>query len=81
MRGEVIHMAMVEQVSSQLRLVFHDGEDVSTGKPIYKAKSFNNVKTTATAEALFEVANALSELQERSLYTIERRDYSEIVED
>lgn len=74
-------MATVEQISSQLRLVFFDGEDLLTGKPIYKAKSFNNVKTTATATALYEVANALSELQTRPLYLIERRDNSEIIED
>lgn len=71
-------MATAEQVSSQLRLVFFDGEDLLTGKPVYKSKSFNNVKTTATAVALYAVANALTGLQERPLYLIERRDNSEI---
>lgn len=74
-------MATAEQISSQLRLVFFDGEDLLTGKPIYKSKSFNNVKTTATAAALYEVANVLTELQERPLYLIERRDNSEISQD
>lgn len=74
-------MATVEQVSSQLRLVFFDGEDLLTGKPVYKAKGFNNVKTTATGAALYEVAKALTELQERPLYLIERRDNAEISQD
>lgn len=73
-------MAVAEKISSQLRLVFYDGEDTSTGKPIYKSKSFNNVKTDASAEQLLAVAEAFTELQERSLNRVERNDSSEIQE-
>lgn len=71
-------MAVVDMTSSQLRLVLYDGEDLLTGNPIYRMKSFNNVKPSATAKQLYDVAVAFSELQERELYTIERRDDSEI---
>lgn len=73
-------MAVTNQVSSQLRLVLYDGEDTSTGKSIYKSKSFNNVKPDANADQLFIIANAFAELQERPLYTIERKDNAEIRE-
>lgn len=74
-------MAISEQVSSQLRLVFYDGEDPSTGDPIYKNKNFNNVKTDATADQLLVIAKSFSDLQERPLHAIERRDQSEITEE
>ncbi|MGY0694775.1 DUF1659 domain-containing protein [Virgibacillus sp. FSP13] len=71
-------MAVAETYQSTLRLVLDDGADVLTGKPIYKTKSFNNVKTSATADQLFTIAQAFAGLQERPLYNIERRDNSEI---
>lgn len=74
-------MIVVDEVGSQLRLVFYDGEDIDTGKPKYKSKTFNNVKTTATAEQLFTIATALEPLQERSLAKIERKDSGEIREE
>lgn len=74
-------MAMAEKISSTLRLVLYDGEDEETGNPVYKSKSFNNVKTSANADQLFVVAEAFAQLQELPLYAIERRDNSEIVEE
>ncbi|WP_245947628.1 DUF1659 domain-containing protein [Bacillus taeanensis] len=47
-----------------------DGE----GKPIFKNKSFNNVKTAATADQLYATANALLSLQQHALFDIERND-------
>jgi len=73
-------MAMAEPVSSTLRLVLYEGEDEETGNPMYKSKSFNNVKVSANADQLFVVAGAFTQLQELPLYSIERRDNSEIVE-
>lgn len=73
-------MALAEQVSSQLRLIFYDGDDIMTGEPVYKSKNFNQVKTTANADQLYAIAQALSSLQERPLHAIERRDQSEIRE-
>jgi hypothetical protein len=74
-------MAVAEILTSQLQLVFNDGNDVSTGKPVYKTKNFNNVKTAVSADQLYAVAKAFAGLQERSLYTVSRKDSSEIVED
>ncbi|GGB32367.1 DUF1659 domain-containing protein [Virgibacillus dakarensis] len=71
-------MAVAEMYKSTLQLVLDDGVDELTGKPIYKTKSFNNVKTEATADQLYTIAQAFAGLQERPLYDIERKDSSEI---
>lgn len=73
-------MAVENKMSSALRLVFIDGMD-EDDKPVYKNKSFRNVKTSADADQLHEVAEAFSGLQERELDTIERTDISDIQED
>ncbi|WP_373893877.1 DUF1659 domain-containing protein [Virgibacillus natechei] len=73
-------MAVADKVSSTLRLVLYDGDDTMTGEPMYKYKSFNNVKTEAVADQLLPIAEAVAALQERPLYNIERRDNSEIRE-
>lgn len=74
-------MAVADMTNSQLRLVLYDGDDHETGKPIYKAKSFNNVKIDATPDQLYTVANAFAVLQERPLFNIERKDSSDIRQD
>src|SRR5690625_6120469 len=66
-------MAMAEPVSSTLRLVLYEGEDEETGNPIYKSKSFNNVKVSANADQLFIVAEAFTQLQELPLYSVDRK--------
>ncbi|WP_330949218.1 DUF1659 domain-containing protein [Virgibacillus sp. MG-45] len=71
-------MAVADMTNSQLRLVLYDGDDAITGKPIYKAKSFNNVNFAATANQLYAVATAIAGLQQRPLYRIERKDSSDI---
>ncbi|WP_099159553.1 DUF1659 domain-containing protein [Virgibacillus ndiopensis] len=71
-------MAVAEIFKSTLQLVFDDGIDPTSGKQIFKTKSFNNVKTEATADQLYAIAQAMAPLQERSLYNIEREDSSEI---
>ncbi|MFD1361399.1 DUF1659 domain-containing protein [Lentibacillus salinarum] len=71
-------MAVAQKVSSRLRLVLDDGDDMMTGETIYKTKSFNNVKPEATADQLYAIATALEGLQERPIYMIERHDGSEI---
>ena len=71
-------MAVENKMASTLRLVLYEGEDMFTGKPIYKFKSFNNVKVEANAEQLYAVATAFSGLQQRDLDRIERTDRSEI---
>jgi len=71
-------MAVADMMTSRLRLVYYEGDDLHTGRPIYKYKSFNNVKTNATPEQLLAIAVAVAELQDYNLYNIERHDNSEI---
>jgi len=73
-------MAVLDHISSQLRLFLYDGEDEETGNPIYRSKSFNNVRATANPDQLLAVAEAFASLQERPLYSVERRENSEIRE-
>ena len=73
-------MAVAEKISSQLRLVFYDGEDDLTGNPVFKSKTFNNLKTYAEADQFLAVAEAFASLQERPLSRIERNDHTEIRE-
>jgi hypothetical protein len=49
------------------------------GKPIYKTKTFSNVKKAATPDQLFQVAQALSVLCNDTLTRVERADNSEIL--
>jgi len=71
-------MAVADMYRSQLRLIFVTGVDNMTGKEIYKSKSFNNVKTSASTEQLYTIAQSLASLQTHPLFTIERHDSSEI---
>ena len=71
-------MAAFELTKSTLQLVLNDGTDLKTGMPVYKTKSFNNVKLAATADQLHTVAHALAGLQERPLYNIVRRDTADV---
>lgn len=71
-------MAVIELSSSSLQLVLNDGVDMSTGRPVYKYKTFNSVKPQATADELYNVAQAFASLQNRPLYNIIRRDISDV---
>ncbi|KHE66805.1 DUF1659 domain-containing protein [Halobacillus sp. BBL2006] len=62
-----------EKVNTQLQMVFDNGVD-EEGNPIFRTKSFNNVKTTSTPEQLHNVAVSIAQLQQRVLYTVERND-------
>ncbi|SHF75432.1 DUF1659 domain-containing protein [Ornithinibacillus halophilus] len=73
-------MAVADLKNSTLRLVFNVGNDINTGEPIYKTKSFSKVKTDATADQLYAVATAFASLTDIPLYNIERRDNLDIRE-
>ena len=77
---EVRHMAAQDLTQSTLQLVFLTGVDPESGNSTYKNKSFNNVKTSATADQLYEIAIAFEGLQQHPLTQINRRDNSEIRE-
>lgn len=70
-------MAVSILKDTQLRLVFEDGVDLN-GKTIYKNKNYNNIKTTATVDQLFAVAQAIVPLQTKTLFTVERNDSSDL---
>lgn len=72
--GREEHMAVAEKTSTQLRLVFFEGDNVETGNPMYKYKTLNNVKQDASTEQLFETGAALASLQASPLHNIERKD-------
>lgn len=66
-------MANGTVVSSALIMTLDLGVD-GAGKPVFKRKSFRNIKTTATHDQLFNIAGALSPLQEYPVASIDRDD-------
>ncbi|NLP18653.1 MAG: DUF1659 domain-containing protein [Firmicutes bacterium] len=65
---------------SRLQLRFHTGT-TEEGKPIYKLKSYSNVKADAADEDVFRVAEALGELQEHVLQNVIRHDSAVLISD
>ncbi|KAF1086177.1 hypothetical protein SPSYN_00918 [Sporotomaculum syntrophicum] len=65
----------VEKIPSGtlLRMQFQTGLD-GDGDPIYRTKSLSNVKTDAADQDIFDVAQALVELQEYTLTAVLRVD-------
>lgn len=79
-RGEGCVVAVTAQpMDTRLILTFYLGDD-QDGQPIEKTKSFNNVKTSAQDEDLYEVAQALSGLQTYDLVSTERVDREALIE-
>ncbi|WHY85962.1 DUF1659 domain-containing protein [Neobacillus novalis] len=71
-------MALALLEGTKLRLVFEAGMD-GKGNPLYKAKTFSNVKKEATADQLFQAAQAISVLCKDPLNKVERNDSTEIL--
>jgi hypothetical protein len=71
-------MAQALLEGTKLRLVFEAGMD-DEGNPILKAKTFSNVTKAATADQLFQAAQAVSVLCKDTLNKVERTDSSEIL--
>ncbi|QDP41474.1 DUF1659 domain-containing protein [Radiobacillus deserti] len=67
-------MAVAEKIDSGLQLIFENGVNPETGEVMLKRKSFNNVKTTATPDQLFAIANVLVPLQQKTLHSIQQSD-------
>lgn len=70
-------MASQVILDSQLSLVYDMGTD-ENGKAIIKRKNYNNVKTSATADELLQVAQAIVSLQTETLSSVERNDSNQI---
>jgi hypothetical protein len=71
-------MAQALLEGTKLRLVFEVGMD-EDGKPIFRAKTFSNVKTDATIEQLSQASQAITVLCKDTLNKVERNDSSEII--
>lgn len=71
-------MATATLATTKLRLAFQTGVN-EKGEPVYKAKTFNNIKTAATTDQLFQTAQALSVLCNDPLNSVERNDSSDIM--
>jgi len=65
----------VEKIPSDtiLRMQFQTGLD-GDGDPVYRTKSLSNVKTDALDQDIFDVAQALVQLQENTLMAVLRVD-------
>jgi hypothetical protein len=71
-------MAQATLVDSNLRLVFETGVN-EKGEPIFKGKMYSNLKHEATSDQLYQTAQALGNLCNDPLYTVERTDRSDIM--
>jgi len=71
-------MAQALLATTKLRLVFQIGMD-DDGKPIYKAKTFSNINREATADQLWQAAEALFGLSEDTISSVERVDSSDVI--
>ncbi|RHW40281.1 DUF1659 domain-containing protein [Neobacillus notoginsengisoli] len=71
-------MAQALLAESRLRLSFETGVD-EKGKPVYKSKTFNNLKKEATPDQMHQAASAIAALCKDPLSTVERTDRSEIL--
>ena len=71
---------MTQAIISSSRLVinYETGID-GKGQPIYKAKSYSNVKEEATPDGLYQVAQALASLSKDDLSSVKRNDVSDLV--
>lgn len=71
-------MAQANLATTKLRLTFEVGMD-EKGAPVYKTKTFNNIKTGATTDQIFQTANAIAALCTDTLNSVERNDSLDIV--
>jgi hypothetical protein len=71
-------MAQASLTDTKVRLFFEAGMD-DEGNLILKSKTFNNVKMSATADQIFQVAQAVSALSSQTLNRVERDDSLEIL--
>ncbi|MFB3164980.1 DUF1659 domain-containing protein [Neobacillus sp. 179-J 1A1 HS] len=71
-------MAQAVVTSSKLRLVFQVGMD-DEGKPVLKAKTFNNIQKSATPDQLLRAAQALIGLSNDTLSNIERVENADLL--
>ncbi|MCM3665089.1 DUF1659 domain-containing protein [Mesobacillus subterraneus] len=71
-------MAMAMLKGSNIRLMFETGID-EKGEPIFKGKTYSNVKKEATADQVQQAALALGGLSANTLSSVERNDSFDII--
>jgi hypothetical protein len=71
-------MAQALLEGTKLRLVYEAGLD-GEGNPIFRARTFSNIKKEATIDQLFQAAQAISTLCNDTLNKVERNDSTEIL--
>jgi hypothetical protein len=71
-------MAMAMLKGSNIRLMFEAGID-EKGEPIFKGKTYSNVKKEATADQVQQAAIALGGLSANTLSSVERNDSFDII--
>lgn len=71
-------MAEAMIIDSKLRLLFETGVN-DKGEPVFKTKTYSNIRKNATADQLSQAAQALGGLSEYPLAGVERTDNFEIV--
>lgn len=71
-------MAMAMLKDSNIRLMFETGIN-EKGEPIFKGKSYTNVKKEATADEVQQAALALGGLSANTLSSVERNDSFDII--
>lgn len=71
-------MAEAIILDSKLRILFEIGLN-EKGETLYKAKTYSNIDKNATADQLFETAQALGQLSVYPVLGVERTDNFEIV--
>lgn len=74
-------MAVVKTpTNSVLRIQLQTGVNAE-GDPIYRNRSFNNIKANALDQDLFDVADVLAGLQQHTLVAIMRVDNAQLAEE
>jgi hypothetical protein len=71
-------MAQARLAETKLRLVFEAGMD-DKGNPLTKAKTFNNINRLATADQLYQTAQAITVLCNDPISRVEKADSSDIL--
>lgn len=62
---------VVTPVQSVLRLIVQTGTDAN-GNPVYRTRSYSNVKPLMAEQDVFDVGAALAGLQKNSLHAIQQ---------
>lgn len=64
--------------NSRLTLVYETGLN-EKGEPIFKGKSYSNIRVSATPDQLHQAATAIGELSANPLSSVERTDNYDLI--